>query len=214
MTGSPRSVIIAVDGPLASGKGTIARALGARFGVPHLDTGALYRAVAVAMIEKGLPPEDADAAEEVARTLDVSAIDESKIRTAGAGVAASVVSAHPRVRAALLDVQRTFATQPGGAVLDGRDIGTVICPDADVKLFVTADEESRAWRRRAELVNRGEDISFEQVLGQLRQRDARDASRADAPMLKADDAIELDTSDMSVDEAVREAIRLVEEALG
>lgn len=214
MTGSSRSVIIAVDGPLASGKGTIARALGARFGVPHLDTGALYRAVAVAMIEKGLPPEDADAAEAAARTLDVSAIDESKIRTAGAGVAASVVSAHPKVRAALLDVQRTFASQPGGAVLDGRDIGTVICPDADVKLFVTADEESRAWRRRAELVNRGEEISFEQVLGQLRQRDARDASRADAPMLKAEDALELDTSEMSVDEAVREAIRLVEQKLG
>jgi len=214
MTGSKRSVIIAVDGPLASGKGTIARALGARFGIPHLDTGSLYRAVAVAMIEKGLPPEDADAAEEVARTLDVTAIDEGKIRTAGAGVAASVVSAHRAVRAALLDVQRTFAAQPGGAVLDGRDIGTVICPDADVKLFVTADEESRAWRRRAELVNRGEDISFEQVLGQLRQRDARDASRADAPMLKADDAIELDTSEMSVDEAVREAIRLVEAKLG
>ena len=208
MTGSTRSVIIAVDGPLASGKGTIARALGARFGVPHLDTGALYRAVAVAMIDKGLPPEDADAAEAAARTLDVNAIDESKIRTAGAGVAASVVSAHPKVRAALLDVQ------PGGAVLDGRDIGTVICPDADVKLFVTADEESRAWRRRAELVNRGEEISFEQVLGQLRQRDARDASRADAPMLKADDALELDTSEMSVDEAVREAIRLVEQKLG
>lgn len=213
MTGSKRSVIIAVDGPLASGKGTIARALGARFGIPHLDTGSLYRAVAVAMIEKGLPPEDADAAEEAARTLDVTAIDEGKIRTAGAGVAASVVSAHRAVRAALLDVQRTFASQPGGAVLDGRDIGTVICPDADVKLFVTADEESRAWRRRAELVNRGEDISFEQVLGQLRQRDARDASRADAPMLKADDAIELDTSEMSVDEAVREAIRLVEAKL-
>lgn len=214
MTGSSRSVVIAVDGPLASGKGTIARALGARFGVSHLDTGALYRAVAVAMIEKGLPPEDADAAEAAARTLDVRAIDESKIRTAGAGVAASVVSAHPKVRAALLDVQRTFASQPGGAVLDGRDIGTVICPDADVKLFVTADEESRAWRRRAELVNRGEEISFEQVLGQLRQRDARDASRADAPMLKADDALELDTSEMSVDEAVREAIKLVEQKLG
>lgn len=214
MTGSSRSVVIAVDGPLASGKGTIARALGARFGVPHLDTGALYRAVAVAMIEKGLPPEDADAAEAAARTLDVSAIDESKIRTAGAGVAASVVSAHPKVRAALLDVQRSFASQPGGAVLDGRDIGTVICPNADVKLFVTADEESRAWRRRAELVNRGEEISFEQVLGQLRQRDARDASRADAPMLKADDALELDTSVMSVDEAVRAAIRLVEQKLG
>uniref|UniRef100_UPI00257EEE33 (d)CMP kinase n=1 Tax=Oceanicaulis sp. UBA2681 TaxID=1947007 RepID=UPI00257EEE33 len=145
---------------------------------------------------------------------DVAAIDESKIRTAGAGVAASVVSAHSRVRAALLDVQRAFAAQEGGAVLDGRDIGTVICPDADVKLFVIADEDSRAWRRRAELVNRGEEISFEQVLGQLRQRDARDASRADAPMIKADDAIELDTSVMSVDEAVREAIKLVEARLG
>ena len=214
MAGQSRPIVIAVDGPLASGKGTIARALGARFGVPHLDTGALYRAVAVAMLEQGLPPENADEAERVARELDVAAIDESKIRTAGAGVAASVVSAHPCVRAALLDVQRAFAAQDGGAVLDGRDIGTVICPNADVKLFVTADEESRAWRRRAELVNRGEDISFEQVLGQLRQRDARDASRADAPMIKADDAIELDTSDMSVDEAVREAIKLVDARLG
>ncbi|MBL4539755.1 MAG: (d)CMP kinase [Oceanicaulis sp.] len=214
MAGQSPPIVIAVDGPLASGKGTIARALGARFGVPHLDTGALYRAVAVAMLEQGLPPENADEAERVARELDVAAIDESKIRTAGAGVAASVVSAHPRVRAALLDVQRAFAAQDGGAVLDGRDIGTVICPNADVKLFVTADEESRAWRRRAELVNRGEDISFEQVLGQLRQRDARDASRADAPMIKADDAIELDTSDMSVDEAVREAIKLVDARLG
>jgi len=124
------------------------------------------------------------------------------------------VSAHPRVRSALFDVQRHFASQPGGAVLDGRDIGTVICPDADVKLFVTASEEARAWRRQAELVNRGEDISFEQVLGQLRQRDARDASRADAPMLKAADALELDTTDMSVDDAVRAAIALVEARLG
>ena len=214
MTDAARSLVIAVDGPLASGKGTIARALGARFGVPHLDTGALYRAVAVAMMEAGLPPEDVEAAERTARALDVNAIDEAKIRTAGAGVAASVVSAHSSVRAALLDVQRTFACQPGGAVLDGRDIGTVICPDADVKLFVTASEETRAWRRHAELVNRGEDISFEQVLGQLRQRDARDASRADAPMLKAKDALELDTTEMSVDEAVKAAIAHVSERLG
>lgn len=203
-------MIIAVDGPLASGKGTIARALAARFGVPHLDTGSLYRAVAVAMIEAGQPPEDASAAEAAARALDVRAIDEAKIRTAGAGVAASVVSAHPAVRAALLDVQRDFAAQPGGAVLDGRDIGTVICPDAQVKLFVTASEETRAWRRHAELTNRGEQISYEQVLGQLRQRDARDASRADAPMLKADDAIELDTTEMTIDDAVKAAIAVVD----
>lgn len=202
-------MIIAVDGPLASGKGTIARALAARFGLPHLDTGTLYRAVAVQLIEAGQPPENAAAAEAAARSLDVSAINEAKIRTAGAGQAASVVSAHPPVRAALLDIQRNFARQPGGAVLDGRDIGTVISPEADVKLFVTASEETRAWRRQAELVNRGEDISFDQVLGQLRQRDARDASRADAPLMKAEDAIELDTTEMSIDDAVKAAIALV-----
>jgi len=204
-------MIIAVDGPLASGKGTIARALAARFGLPHLDTGTLYRAVAVALAEAGQPPENAAAAEAAARALDLAAIDEQKIRTAGAGQAASVVSAHPAVRKALLDIQRDFAAQPGGAVLDGRDIGTVIAPHAEVKLYVTASEESRAWRRQAELVNRGEEISFEQVLGQLLQRDARDASRADAPLLKADDAVELDTTEMTIDEAISAAIVIVEE---
>jgi cytidylate kinase len=203
-------MIIAVDGPLASGKGTIARALAAKFGLPHLDTGTLYRGVAVAVLEAGIPPEDAEAAEAAARALDPTTIDEAKIRTAGAGVAASVVSAHPGVRKALLDLQREFATQPGGAVLDGRDIGTVIAPDADVKLFVTASEEARAWRRQAELVNRGEEIDFDTVLGQLRQRDARDASRADAPMLKAEDAVEIDTTDMTIDEAIKAAIEVVE----
>lgn len=207
-------MIIAVDGPLASGKGTIARALAARFGLPHLDTGTLYRAVAVQLIDNAQPPENAEAAEAAARALDVAAIDEAKIRTAGAGQAASVVSAHPRVRAALLEIQRDFARQPGGAVLDGRDIGTVIAPDADIKLYVTAGEEARAWRRRAELVNRGEDISYEQVLDQLRQRDARDASRADAPLMKAEDAVELDTTDMSIDDAVKAAIALVEARRG
>jgi len=202
--------IIAVDGPLASGKGTIARALAARFGLPHLDTGTLYRAVAVAVLEAGTPPEDAAAAEAAAKALDVSAIDEAKIRTAGAGSAASVVSAHPRVRAALLQLQRDFAHQPGGAVLDGRDIGTVIAPDADVKLFVTASEEARAWRRHAELTSRGEQWSLDDILGQLRQRDARDAARADAPMVKAEDAIELDTTEMSIEEAVKAAAAAVE----
>lgn len=207
-------MIIAVDGPLASGKGTIARALAAKFGLPHLDTGTLYRGVAVAVLEAGIPPEDADAAEAAARALDPNSIDEAKIRTAGAGVAASVVSAHPGVRKALLELQRDFATQPGGAVLDGRDIGTVIAPDADVKLFITASEEARAWRRQAELVNRGEEIDFETVLGQLRQRDARDASRADAPMLKAEDAVEIDTTDMTIEEAIQAAIGVVEAQRG
>ncbi len=213
MSGPAPSVIIAVDGPLASGKGTIARALSARFNIPYLDTGALYRAVAVAMIDQGALPENVEAAERAARALDVALIDEVRVRTAGAGVAASVVSAHTPVRAALLDVQRRFAAQPGGAILDGRDIGTVICPDADAKLFVTASEETRARRRQAELARRGEDMSFEQVLDQLRQRDARDAGRASAPMVKAEDAVELDTTEMSVSEAVCAAFTLVKARL-
>jgi cytidylate kinase len=205
-------MIIAVDGPLASGKGTIARALAASFGLPHLDTGTLYRGVAVAVLEAGKPPEDAAAAEDAARSLDVTTIDEAKIRTAGAGSAASVVSAHPGVRAALLKLQRDFAHQPGGAVLDGRDIGTVIAPDADLKLFVTASEEARAWRRHTELTSRGEQWSLDDILGQLRQRDARDAARADAPMIKADDAIEIDTTEMSIEAAIKAAIAAVNAA--
>jgi cytidylate kinase len=205
-------MIIAVDGPMASGKGTIARALAAKFGLPHMDTGALYRAAAVAVLEAGGDPKDAAAAETAARSLDPGAIDEAKIRSAGAGVAASIVSAHPGVRAALKQLQKDFAHREGGAVLDGRDIGTVICPEADVKLFVTASEEARAWRRHSELVNRGEVIGFDQVLVQLRERDGRDAGRADAPLLKANDAVELDTTDMDVGEAVRAAIAIVERA--
>ncbi|TRO96015.1 (d)CMP kinase [Glycocaulis profundi] len=205
-------MIIAVDGPMASGKGTIARALAAKFGLPHMDTGALYRAVAVDVLEAGANPKDAAAAEAAARSLDPDAIDEAKIRSAGAGVAASIVSAHSGVRAALKQLQKDFAHREGGAVLDGRDIGTIICPDADVKLFVTASEEARAWRRHSELVNRGEVIGFDQVLIQLRERDGRDAGRADAPLLKADDAVELDTTDMDVGEAVRAAIAIVERA--
>ncbi len=205
-------MLIAVDGPLASGKGTISRALAARFGLPHLDTGTLYRAVAVTLLDAGTPPENVDAAEAAARALDPTAIDEARIRTAGAGVAASVVSAHPKVRAALLTLQRDFAHQPGGAVLDGRDIGTVIAPDADVKLFITASEEARAWRRLSELVNRGEEISYDQVLGQLRQRDARDSSRADSPLLKADDAVEIDTTELSIADAIKAAIAAVADA--
>jgi CMP/dCMP kinase len=203
-------MLIAVDGPLASGKGTIARALAARFGLPHLDTGTLYRAVAVAVMEAGGNPRDAAAAEAAARTLDPSSIHEAAIRTAGAGAAASIVSAHSGVRAALKALQQDFARQPGGAVLDGRDIGTVIAPEADVKLFVTASADVRASRRWSELVGRGENVPLEQVMTQLIERDGRDASRPDAPLLKADDAIELDTTGMNEAEAIAAAVNIVE----
>lgn len=205
-------MLIAVDGPLASGKGTIARALAARFGLPHLDTGTLYRAVAVAVLEAGGNPRDAGAAEAAARALDPSDIDEAAIRTVGAGAAASIVSAHPGVRAALKALQQDFANQPGGAVLDGRDIGTVIAPEADVKLYINASAEVRASRRWSELVGRGETITLDQVMSQLVERDGRDAARADAPLMKADDAIELDTSDMNEAEAIAAAIAIVERA--
>lgn len=207
-------MLIAVDGPLASGKGTIARALAARFDLPHLDTGGLYRAVALSLLDAGEDPHDACAAERAARALDVDGIDEARIRTAEAGAAASIVAALPGVRAALLERQRAFAARPGGAVLDGRDIGTVICPDADVKLFVTASEDVRAGRRHAELVSRGQEIDYDAVLAQLRERDGRDAARADAPMLAAEDAVLLDTSDMTINEAIAGAVEMVEARRG
>ncbi|WP_300544005.1 (d)CMP kinase [Maricaulis sp.] len=203
-------MIIAVDGPMASGKGTIAKALAAHLSLPHLDTGSLYRATGVAVLDAGVSPEDHTACAALARDLDVSAIDEARIRTAQAGAMASKIAAIPAVRDALFEVQRAFATQPGGAILDGRDIGTVICPDADVKLFVTADPETRARRRWAELTASGETLSFDAMLEQTRERDRRDAGRSDAPMRPADDAILLDTSSLSIDAAVATAIRIVE----
>ena len=154
-------MIIAVDGPLASGKGTIARALAAHFDLPYLDTGSLYRATGVAVLDAGIDPTDAAACARTARTLDLTGIDETRIRTAEAGAMASRVAALPAVRKALYELQRDFATQPGGAILDGRDIGTVICPDADVKLYITAATETRARRRWSELAARGETITYE-----------------------------------------------------
>ena len=203
-------MIIAVDGPLASGKGTIAKALAAKLGLPHLDTGSLYRATAVAVLDAGADPADEAAAEKAARELDIAAIDETRIRTAEAGAAASKVAAQPKVRQALLELQRNFAARPGGAILDGRDIGTVICPDADVKIYVTAAAEVRAERRWKELRERGQDIALETVIEQTRERDKRDAERADAPMKPADDAILLDTSVLSIDAAVDAAVAIVE----
>ncbi|MAK64616.1 MAG: cytidylate kinase [Maricaulis sp.] len=203
-------MIIAVDGPLASGKGTIARALAARFGLPHLDTGTLYRATGLAVMDTGTNPADAEACAKLARNLNINRIDGDRIRTAEAGAMASKVASIPQVRDALFELQRAFATQPGGAILDGRDIGTVICPDAEVKLFVTADAETRARRRWEELRARGEMLTFDEMLAQTLERDRRDAGRADAPMRAAEDATLLDTSSLSIDAAVAQAIRIVE----
>lgn len=202
-------MIIAVDGPAASGKGTIARALAQHYGIPHLDTGLLYRAVAAQVRRMELDPAvEADAV--AACDFDDLLLADATLRDDAVGQAASIVSAHPLVRAALLQRQRRFAHQPGGAVLDGRDIGTVIAPDADAKLFVRATPPIRARRRHDELRKRGDHTSYDQVLADIRTRDDRDSSRSTAPLVVAEDALELDTSFLSVDAAVARAIALVE----
>ncbi|MFC0633873.1 (d)CMP kinase [Brevundimonas balnearis] len=207
------SLIIAVDGPAASGKGTIASRLAAHYGLPYLDTGLLYRAVGRGVIAARGSLEDAGLAEEVARALNAEAVVASDDLTGrGAGEAASRVAGHPGVRAALLDLQRAFAAQPGGAVLDGRDIGTVIAPDAAAKLFVTASPEVRARRRWLQLTSRGEAIAFDEMLEDILRRDARDAGRGAAPMVQAADAVLLDTSDLDIEAAFDAARRIVEAA--
>ncbi|MBY0563616.1 MAG: (d)CMP kinase [Hyphomonadaceae bacterium] len=205
-------MIIAVDGPTASGKGTVAAGLAKLYGLKRLDTGALYRAVGLAVLDTGGDPGDEAAAVAAARALDLAAIDETRIRSSAAGVAASQVAALSVVRAALVDAQRAFAADPAGAVLDGRDIGTVICPDATVKLFVTASLEARTERRLKELHARGEDISFDTLKAQIAERDARDLNRSDAPLRQAADAHLLDTTDLSIEAAVEAARRIVEAA--
>jgi len=203
-------MIIALDGPAASGKGTLARRLAARFGLPHLDTGLLYRATARAVIDAGERLDDERSAVAAARGLALTDFDESRLRGAEMGEAASVVAAIPAVRATLLDAQRAFAARPGGAVLDGRDIGTVICPDADRKIFVTASPETRARRRALELAGRGEKVDYNEVLADIRKRDARDAGRGTAPLLRAEDAVLLDTTNLDVEAAFAAALRIVE----
>jgi len=200
--------VIAVDGPAASGKGTVASRLAADLGLPYLDTGLLYRAVGIGAAD----PDDAAQAEAVARTLKLDEIDEAAVRTAAAGEAASRVAAHPGVRAALIDLQRDFATRAGGAVLDGRDIGTVIAPDAPCKLFVTAAPETRAERRWKQLCGQGETIAYDTVLEDVRRRDARDSGRTAAPLVQADDAVLLDTTHLSIPQAADAARRIVEAA--
>jgi len=205
-------MIIAVDGPAASGKGTIARALARHYKLAHLDTGLLYRAVAENVRRMELNPQieaDAVAASNFADAL----LDDPALRSDDAGQRASIVSAHPLVRAALLQRQRKFANQPGGAVLDGRDIGTVIAPGADAKLFVKATPQIRARRRHAELKERGSTISLDRVLADIRARDLRDTGRNAAPLVMAADAGILDTSFLSIEAAVKRAIELVERQL-
>jgi CMP/dCMP kinase len=202
-------MIIAVDGPAASGKGTIARALAKHYKLPHLDTGLLYRAVAANVRRLELDPEvEADAV--AASDFDDLMLADPVLREDEMGKLASVVSAHPLVRAALLQRQKRFAQQPGGAILDGRDIGTVIAPDADAKLFVKATPQIRARRRHEELKARGSTLSFDKVLADIRARDARDSGRDAAPLVMANDAALLDTSFLSVEAAVKRAIELVE----
>lgn len=205
-------MIIAVDGPAASGKGTIARALAAHYGLPHLDTGLLYRAVGQTVLDRGGDPADAAAAL-AACDFDDVLLSDPRLKGSAAGNAASVVSAHPNVRQALIDRQRAFADQPGGAVLDGRDIGTVIAPHADAKLFVRATSAIRARRRHDELTKSGASISFDKVLADIKARDLRDSTRAAAPLRQAEGAPLLDTSFMSIEAAIARAVQLVDAQL-
>ena len=205
-------MIIAIDGPSASGKGTIARLLAAHYGLPHLDTGLLYRATAAALIAADRDLYDEPAAVAAARGLGLTDFDDTILRTRQMGEAASVVAAMPGVRDALIEAQRAFAARPGGAVLDGRDIGTVVCPQATVKIFVTASAPARAQRRALELAQRGEKADYAAILADILKRDARDSERAAAPLRAADDAVRLDTTHLGIEAAVAEALRIVDEA--
>lgn len=205
-------MIIAIDGPAASGKGTLGKRIAKHYGLAHLDTGLLYRAVAHALVQAGKPLTDEAEAAIAARKLDIEGLDEEQLRGAEMGAAASRVAAFPGVRAALVQLQRAYAARPEGAVLDGRDIGTVICPDAEVKLYVTASAEERANRRFRELSGRGDPITYDQVLADIRARDERDTNRAVSPLRQAEDAALLDTTKMDIDAAFRAAVAIVDAA--
>lgn len=198
-------MVIAIDGPAAAGKGTLGRKLAEHFGLAYLDTGALYRAVALRLLRAGGDPADAGAAAAAARALEPGDLEATGLRDQETGRAASTVAAWPEVRAALVDYQRRFAAEPpgdaAGAVLDGRDIGTVVCPEADYKLFVTASLEVRAGRRLEELAERGETASREEVEREMRERDARDSGREASPLARAPDAYLLDTTNLDIDSA-------------
>jgi cytidylate kinase len=203
-------MIIAIDGPAAAGKGTIAMKLARHYGLHHLDTGLLYRAIGRLMADKGLNVDDPAAAGAIARALKPADLDHAELRGREAGELASRVAVHADVRAALVDFQRDFARTPPGAVLDGRDIGTAICPDADVKIFVTASPEVRARRRTDELNAKGRDVPYERILAEILERDERDSHRSAAPLRQADDAVRLDTTALDADAAFAAAIEIVD----
>lgn len=207
-------MIIAIDGPAASGKGTLGKRLAAHYGYRHLDTGLIYRAVAKAMLDAGATLTDEARAAALAEALDPGLFGDPALKSQAVGDAASIVSALPKVRAALVTFQRTFAAGPPGAVLDGRDIGTVICPDADVKIFVVAAPEVRARRRTLEMQGRGETADEALVLADILKRDERDRNRSAAPLKRADDAFELDNSDLDIEGGVQAAIDIVEKVRG
>jgi cytidylate kinase len=205
--------VIAIDGPAASGKGTMARRLAETYGFAHLDTGLTYRAVAKALLDEGLPLDDEALAEEYARKVDLAALDRETLSTHAVGEAASKVAVMPAVRRALVGKQREFSQTPPGAVLDGRDIGTVVCPEAQVKLYVTASAEVRAARRTDEIVANGGTADPAAILEDIRQRDARDMGRTDSPLKPAPDAHLLDTSEMDIEAAFLAAKAFIDEAL-
>ena len=205
-------MIVAIDGPAASGKGTLARRLAAHLGLHHLDTGLTYRAVGQALMQVGLPLDNEELAAEAAQNIDLAGLDPEILSAHDIGEAASKVAVMPSVRRILVDAQREFATRPPGAVLDGRDIGTVVCPDADVKLYVIASPQTRARRRYQEIVSRGGDVEYEEILADIKRRDARDMGRDDSPLKPAADAHLIDTTSMDIETAFRTALAFIEKA--
>ena len=207
-------MIIAIDGPAASGKGTLARRIAKHYGLNYLDTGLIYRAVARDVLRAGKATSDVDAAIAAAKTLDPTTLDDPSLKDRGIADHASIVAGYTEVRAILLQFQRDFANRPPGAVMDGRDIGTVVCPQADAKLFITATPEVRAFRRHRELFQKGESVGLDHVLQVIQKRDARDSERSAAPMKPADDADLLDTSNLSIVAAFDAAVGLIKRKIG
>ncbi|PSM19381.1 MULTISPECIES: (d)CMP kinase [Nitratireductor] len=213
MSSASAPLVIAIDGPAASGKGTLARRLAAHYGLRHLDTGLTYRAVAHRMLAHGLPLDNVSAAETAARQIDLAQLDREALSTHAIGEAASKVAVMAGVRAILVAAQRAFAAAMPGAVLDGRDIGTVVCPDAAVKLYVTASAAVRATRRLREILDRGDGAHYDAILADIERRDARDMGRADSPLRPADDAHLLDTSEMDIETAFQTAKAIIDDAI-
>ncbi len=206
-------MIIAVDGPAASGKGTVARRVAVHYGFPYLDTGSLYRATALSVLDSNGDLNDPETAAKAARQLKEETLGDTRLRNRTVGASASVVASHPAVREALLKYQRDFAKKDRGAVLDGRDIGTVICPDADIKLFVTASVEERARRRYSELKIKGEDVEKTQVLADIIERDKRDMSRSTAPLRQSADSYLLDTTNLDIEATFKAAVKLIDDTI-